>query len=223
MTKHLVRTNNLCLNRIINLVRKMHIWNRLCKMVKENIPMTLIIGAALLLELTTGVMYYSAQSIIHRTVEKLTLSQMNNIYLCIRNKLAKIEVTVDNISWVVNDGLDEPEWMYSITRRLVENNPSILGGTVSFVPNYFPEKGYWFEPYAARRDDGTIDTMQLGSATHDYTQMEFFTAPIAKNACCWCEPYFDKDGAKAMITTYSVPVHNEKGETVYLKMVEIIW
>jgi len=183
-------------------------------MVKENIPLTLIIVAALLLELTTGVMYYSAQSIIHRTVEKLTLSQMNNIYLCIRNKLAKIEVTVDNISWVVNDGLDEPEWMYSITRRLVENNPSILGGTVSFVPNYFPDKGYWFEPYAARRDDGTIDTMQLGSATHDYTQMEFFTAPIAKNACCWCEPYFDKDGAKAMITTYSVPVHNEKGETV---------
>lgn len=141
MTKHLVRTNNLCLNRIINLVRKMHIWNRLCKMVKENIPLTLIIVAALMLELTTGVMYYSAQSIIHRTVEKLTLSQMNNIYLCIRNKLAKIEVTVDNISWVVNDGLDEPEWMYSITRRLVENNPSILGGTVSFVPNYFPVVG----------------------------------------------------------------------------------
>ena len=183
-------------------------------MVKENIPLTLIIGAALLLELTTGVMYYSAQDIIQRTVEKLTVSEMNNIYLTINYKLTRIEVTVDNMSWVVTDGLDEPEWMYSITRRLVEKNPSILGSTVSFVPNYFPEIGHWFEPYAVRRDDGTIDTMQLGSATHDYTQMEFFTAPIAKNTGYWCEPYFDKDGARAMVTTYGVPVHNEKGETV---------
>ena len=183
-------------------------------MVKENIPLTLIIVAALLLELTTGVMYYSAQDIIQRTVEKLTVSEMNNIYLTINYKLTRIEVTVDNMSWVVTDGLDEPEWMYSITRRLVEKNPSILGSTVSFVPNYFPEIGHWFEPYAVRRDDGTIDTMQLGSATHDYTQMEFFTAPIAKNTGYWCEPYFDKDGARAMVTTYGVPVHNEKGETV---------
>lgn len=155
-------------------------------MVKENIPLTLIIGAALLLELTMGVMYYSAQDIIQRTVEKLTVSEMNNIYLTINNKLTRIEVTVDNMSWVVTDGLDEPEWMYSITRRLVEKNPSILGSTVSFVPNYFPEIGHWFEPYAVRRDDGTIDTMQLGSATHDYTQMEFFTAPTVRLAEADC-------------------------------------
>lgn len=183
-------------------------------MIRNNLPLTLIIGAALLLELTSGVMYYSAQHIIHNTVERLTEREMNAIYLCVRNQLAKVEVTVDNMAWVVADGLDEPDWMYSITKKLVENNPAILGATVSFIPNYFPQKGRWFEPYAVRRADGTIDTMQLGSSTHDYTQMEFFTSPIAKNSGSWCEPYYDKDGAKAMVTTYGVPVHNEKGETV---------
>ena len=190
------------------------IWNRLSSLVRNNLPLTLIIGAALLLELTSGVLYYSAQNIIRRTSENLIEREMNAIYLCIRNKLAQVEVTVDNIAWVVADGLDEPDWMYSITHRLVENNPAILGGTVSFVPNYFPQKGHWFEPYAVRRADGTIETMQLGSATHDYTQMEFFTTPIAKNGNNWCEPYFDKDGAKAMVTTYGVPVHDDKGEIV---------
>jgi len=192
----------------------MSIWNRLSKVVREHLPLTLIIGAAILLELTSGVMYYSAQHIIHKTVERLTEREMNAIYLSIRNKLAEVEVIVDNMSWVVANDLDEPEEMYSITRRLVENNPSILGGTVSFIPNYFPQKGRLFEPYAVRRADGTIETMQLGSATHDYTQMEFFTAPIAKNAGCWCEPYYDKDGAKTMVTTYGAPVHNAKGEIV---------
>ena len=190
------------------------IWKRLSGVVRNNLPLTLIIGAALLLELTSGVLYYSAQNIIHRTVEKLIEREMNAIYLCIRNKLAKVEVTVDNMAWVVADDLEDPDWMYSITQRLVENNPSILGCMVTFVPDYFPQKGHWFEPYAVRRADGTIETMQLGSAEHDYTKIAFYTEAMAKNGGNWCEPYFDKDGAKAMVTTYSVPVHDEKGKTV---------
>ena len=195
-------------------MKKVHIWYPLGKIVKAHLPLTLIIVAALLVELTSGLLYYSAQDIIHKTVEKLIEREMNAIYLCIRNKLAKVEVTVENMSWVVADGLDEPEWMYSITKKLVENNPAIMGGTVSFTPNYFPQKGRWFEPYAVRRPDGTIETMQLGSANHDYTQMEFFKGPIEKNGGCWCEPYYDEDGAKAMVTTYGVPVHDEKGKIV---------
>ena len=190
------------------------IWKRLSGVVRHNLPLTLIIGAALLLELTSGALYYSAQNIIHRTVEKLIEREMNAIYLCIRNKLAKVEVTVDNMAWVVADDLEDPDWMYSITQRLVENNPSILGCMVTFVPDYFPQKGHWFEPYAVRRADGTIETMQLGSAEHDYTKIAFYTEPIAKNAGNWCEPYYDKDGARAMVTTYSVPVHDDKGKTV---------
>ena len=183
-------------------------------MVRHNLPLTLIIGAALLLELTSGVLYYSAQTIIHRTVEKLIEREMNAIYLCIRNKLAKVEVTVDNMAWVVADDLEDPDWMFSITRRLVVNNPSILGCMVTFVPDYFPQKGHWFEPYAVRRADGTIETMQLGSAEHDYTKIDFYTETIAKNEGHWCEPYMDKDGARAMVTTYSVPVKDDKGRTV---------
>ena len=190
------------------------IWKRLSGVVRHNLPLTLIIGAALLLELTSGVLYYSAQNIIHRTVEKLIEREMNAIYLCIRNKLTKVEVTVDNMAWVVADDLEDPDWMYSITRLLVENNPSILGCTVCFVPDYFPQKGRWFEPYAVRRADGTVETMQLGSAEHDYVKMDFYTEAMAKNGGNWCEPYLDKDGARAMVTTYSVPVHDEKGKTV---------
>ena len=190
------------------------IWKRLSGIVRHNLPLTLIIGAALLLQLTSGVLYYSAQNIIHKTVEKLIEREMNAIYLCIQNKLAKVEVTVDNMAWVVADDLEDPDWMYSITQRLVENNPSILGCTVCFVPDYYPQKGHWYEPYAVRRTDGTVETMQLGSAEHDYTKIAFYTEPIAKNGGNWCEPYFDKDGAKAMVTTYSVPVCDDKGKTV---------
>lgn len=74
------------------------------------LPLIIIIGAALLLELTSDVLYYSAQGIIHKTVEKLIEREMNAIYLCIRNKLAKVEVTVDNVALVVSPSLFTTKW-----------------------------------------------------------------------------------------------------------------
>ena len=173
-----------------------------------------IIVAVLVIEVTTAVMYYSAQNIIQTTMEKVVMREMNAIYLCIRNKLAQVEVTINNMSWVVSEDLSQPDSLLIVTRQLVEHNPTILGSSISCIPDYFPEKGRWYEPYSVRRSDGTIESMQLGSARHDYTKAEFFTAPIEKGSGHWCEPYMDRDGAKAKVTTYSVPVRNGDGKIV---------
>ncbi len=181
---------------------------------KTNTSLFVIVAAALLVELTSAGLYYAAQNIIQETMERLVQREMNTIHLSIRNQLTKVEVTVDNMAWVVRGDLAHPDTMYSNTRQLVEHNPDILGGSVTFVPDYYPQKGRWFEPYSARRADGTIETMQLGSAGHDYTQMEFYTETIAKDCGNWCEPYFDPDGAQAMVTTYAVPVHDDENRIV---------
>ena len=106
-------------------------WERMKHLMKKNISLVNIIAAALLVELVSGVMYYSAHDIIHRTVERLIEREMNAIYLCIRNKLVKVEVTVDNMSWVVADGLKEPDWMFDITQRMVKNNSSFWGSGIA--------------------------------------------------------------------------------------------
>jgi len=190
------------------------LWERLIYVLKTNASLTIIVVAALLLELTTGVMYYSAQNIIQRTMERLVEREMNAIYLNIRNHLAKVEVTLDNMAWIVTDDLSAPDSLFGVTRRLVENNKDILGSSISCIPDYFPQEGRWFEPYSVRRADGTIETMQLGSESHDYTKSEFFTVPIAKGGGHWCEPYLDSGGAKATITTYGVPVRDGTGKIV---------
>ena len=189
-------------------------WERLRSFMKSHTSLTVIIAAALLLELTTGVMYYSAQNIIQRTVERLVQREMNAIYLCIRNKLAKVEVTMDNMAWVVNEGLDEPDWMFDITQRMVKNNPSFMGSGVAFVPNYYPNKDKYFEPYAVRRGQDSIQSMQLGNNGVDHTQDDYFHVPVTQEKAHWSEPYFDNDGAKAIITTYGVPVRDSKSRVV---------
>ena len=181
---------------------------------RTHVGLVVIIFAALLIELTTGVMFYTAQTIIQRTMERLVEREMNSIYLGIRNQLAKVEVTLDNMAWVVTDDLSTPDSLFRSTVQLVQNNPAILGSSISCIPNYYPQRGRLFEPYAVRRADGTIESMQLGSENHDYTQKEFYTEPIAKGSGHWCEPYLDKEGAQAMVTTYAVPVRDGKGKIV---------
>ena len=183
-------------------------------MLKRHLGLTAIIAAAILLEMTSSVMNYVNHSIMQDTMEDLVEQEMNSIFYRIRNQLGKVEVTLDNMAWVVKEDLAKSDSMYVITRSMVENNPAILGGTISFIPNYYPERGYWFEPYAVRKSDGTIETIQLGSADHDYTKSEFFTVPIAKGSGHWSEPYLDADGAKTMVTTYGSPVRDYNGKIV---------
>ena len=188
-------------------------WERLVRVLRQHISLTIIVVAALLLELTTGVQNYYAQSMIQNLVESYIGSEMRGNSLQIQNQLAKVEVAVNNMVWVVERQLQHPDSMYTLARCLVENNPDILGSSITFVPDYYPQKGHWFEPYAARRAGGTVEMMQLGSADHDYTKQEFFVAPVTQNSAHWCEPYLDSDGAKTMVTTYAVPVHDASGKT----------
>lgn len=188
---------------------------------KIHTGLTVIIAAALLLELTTGVLYYAAQNIIQSTVQVMVNREMNALYLCIRNKLVRVEATIENMSWVIANDLTEEDSIYSYLHQLVEHTPSVLGSGVAFVPNYFPEKGYWFEPYAVRRAEGTIERMQLGGEHHDYTQLELYKTTLATGHGHWCEPYMDKDGAQAMVTTYGVPVIDANGQDVGVVAVDI--
>ena len=155
--------------------------SRFLNTIKHIPSLGVIIAAAVILELVSGIMFYTSHNIILETMEKLVEREMTGVYLSIRNHLAKIEVTVDNMAWVVRDDLDNPDAMFVKTRRLVENNPAILGSSITFIPDYYPQKGRWFEPYAIRKADGTVESLQLGSPEHDYTKKEFFLMPITTN------------------------------------------
>ena len=196
-------------------------WTHFGKFIRTNTSLAVIILAALLLELTTGILYYSAQNIIQQNVERIIQREMNALNLCIRNKLGKVEVTLDNMSWVVSRDLENANWMFEITEMLVKDNSVINGSAIAFTPNYYPKKGRWFESSTVRKADGSMESKQVGSANHDYTKSEFYTVPMATDSCIWSEPYMDIDGSQVEVTTYSVPVHDDDGRKVAVVIADI--
>jgi serine phosphatase RsbU (regulator of sigma subunit) len=53
------------------------VWYKLRRVIRNNLPITIVIIAAVLLELTMATMYYSAQSIIRNTMQKLVEREMD--------------------------------------------------------------------------------------------------------------------------------------------------
>lgn len=92
-------------------------WERLMHVLKTNVSLTVIVVAAILLELTTAVQYYYAQRIIHNVVERYIRSEIKANSLYILNQLAKAEADVDSTAWL--DEIINANKHYASTQRIL--------------------------------------------------------------------------------------------------------
>ena len=137
---------------------------------------------------------------------------LKNSSLRINNVLYSVEVAIQNNIFEIKNHLKEPEKMYEIAKRIVEQNPTIYGSAIAFEPNYYKEKGKFFSPYAYRNNRNEIDTMQLGTADYEYHYMDWYQIPKLLKTDYWSEPYYDSGGGETIMTTYSYPLEDENGD-----------
>ena len=188
---------------------------------KDKTSIAIIAIAAILLEATSLIQYWYSREGIRDEVVHRAQTELKVKSLTIKNATLEVETAARNLVWLVEENLQYPDSMYSVICRLLNNNPDILGCGIVFKPNYYQSKGYWYEPYGARRENGVIETTQLGGENHDYTKSEFYAVPMQTGQPQWSEPYLDSDGARAMLTTYSIPIHDSNGEIVGIMGVDV--
>ena len=174
----------------------------------------LIVAAALILELISTIQYRYAREEIAVDLHLRAQSELLAKSLAIQNIMSQVESAVGNHVWDAERLIEHSDSSYAVVRRLVAQNPQIIGSSFTFEPDYYPEKGYWFESYAVRRDSGEIELVQLGGPDHDYTSSEFFKMPYETGKSRWTEPYLDNDGARMILTTFSEPVKDKSGKVV---------
>ncbi len=166
----------------------------------------IIIIAAVLLELLSAVQYYSTRQLLSDELEQKEEMGLRMKAIVIKNTLNAAKSTLYDHIWDMQRNLEEPDSMFSVVEWLVRMNHTIKGGGMAFIPDYYPQKGRLFEPYA-RRSDSTVLVRQIAGENHDYTQREFYYSVLSSDKSVWTEPYEDKEGAGTMVTTYSIPIH----------------
>lgn len=203
---------------VICIFAHMNISNIFKKLRRETprSSLALIIIAALLVELTSAIQFWFAGEGIREEVQQRAETELKVKSLEIQKVMAVVETAVNNTVWEVEQQVGRPDSLYGVARRLVRQNDNIVGVGVSFIPNYYPDKGRWFELYVAQRADGTLEASQIGGPNHDYLNSTWFRKALASENGYWSEPYYDNAGAKMMLCSYFMPVHDSHGRVVGL-------
>ncbi|MBQ5461205.1 MAG: SpoIIE family protein phosphatase [Bacteroidaceae bacterium] len=184
------------------------------KSLQSKSSLAILITAAVLIELTAAIQYWYARKGIREEVEQRAKSELKVVNLEIQNIMTAVEVAVKNHAWEAEQMLAQPDSMYGVLHRLAEQNEQIIGAGITFTPNYYATKGYWFEPYVRAEKGKPAVASQIGGENHDYTQSEFFSVPMKSGKPYWSEPYLDKDGAHDIVTTYGYPLRDKTGRVV---------
>ena len=150
-------------------------------------------------------------------VTKMTNEKTDNV-------LSSVEVAITNTIPEIEENLDDPDKMYVITERLLRLNPNIVGSAVAFEPDYYPEKGVYFSPFAYRKDS-VILTKQLGTTDYEYHYMDWYQIPKLLGKAYWSDPYFDAGGGDMPLITYSLPLFNSEGQifAVFTADISLDW
>lgn len=135
-------------------------------------------------------------------------------------KIAKsvrgMEMNAKNVFDEVEKHLDSPEAVIAALESKASLNPDVSGYFAAFEPEYFPEKGTWFEPYVHHNDSSDYEMTQVGSARHNYHRTEWYVRAKESGESFWADPYYYYDGTdiSGHYTTFVKPILDENGKLV---------
>ena len=100
---------------------------RLRQMVKTSfsfrMSMYILIASATIFILTFLINFHQSNEMVKEEAIKHAQVSLEKTVLEIDKVLNSVETAVQNISWLVANNLDEPEYMYTLTRQMLLSNP----------------------------------------------------------------------------------------------------
>ena len=181
-------------------------------MKKQNYKaLLLVLIAALTLEATSFTQYFFSQNVIKEEASLRAEGQLEVARNRILDVTNQTEAAVRNSMWIARWCLDVPDSLQVVARRVVEDNPVVMGSTVALVPGYYSQHPL-FAPYACRKGE-VIEMKTLATPQYDYPSQEWFAKPLELGESYWSEPYIDEGGGNILMTTYSVPLKDYREQT----------
>lgn len=143
-------------------------------------------------------------------------------YMGLQNILAEklfktvhgMETNARNVFDEVGKNMDSPEAVINALKSKTSLAPDVRGYFAAFEPNYFKEKGTWFEPYVHHHGNSEFVLTMVGSARHDYTKSEWYVCAKESKSAFWSDPYYYYDGTEISghYCTFVEPIYDATGQ-----------
>ena len=129
--------------------------------------------------------------------------------------ISGMEMNAMNVFDEVQKHLDSPEAVIAALKSKTTLNPDIKGYFAAFEPDYFPQRGKWFQPYIYKAEDFSqyVET-QVGSGSEDYTKSELYVRAKGQGTSFWSEPYYYYDGSdmSGHYCSFMTPLYDADGK-----------
>ena len=186
----------------------------------RNAGIWIMIVAAVALEAISCVQYFTSRAAIRHEAEQRAKTELRKAELEIELHTIEMETAAKALAKLTERHLDNPDWIFSDTRLTVSSLRANTSMAVAFVPDFFPGIRF-YEACSSKFSKDSIYTRNIGSADHDYTEMEWYQNGFVHDSCWWCEPYLDDSGSQTFVVSCSYPVRNPKGEIVAVVCVDL--
>lgn len=180
-------------------------------MKRQSMYVLLVVTAVIIVSLG---MSFLAFSYVMRAETNVRYVGLQNI---ISEKMAKtikgMETNAKNVFDEVEKHLDSPESVIAALQSKTSLAPDVRGYFAAFEPEYFKEKGKWFEPYVHHTDNSEFVLSMVGSARHDYTKSDWYVRAQKSKEGFWSDPYYYYDGTdmSGHYCTFVKPVFDATG------------
>ncbi len=173
----------------------------------------IIVFAALLLELFSWAQYYYTKQLLEYELEKKASIEMTMKAILVKSMLNTTEQVLNSHVTEITKLTKAPDDIHDALRTIVEANDYFTGVGLAFKPGYYEGHDELYEPWAFNTKDGVMvkDNIAMRGG-HDYTKFKFYSEPIKTGKPYWSDPYIDSVETHSLITTYSVPIIDKKGQ-----------
>lgn len=150
---------------------------------------------------------------ISEEVKTTATKSVDNVILQIEKSLTEVEVVVETLSADETDSSRGDA--VGLISSIVNGSELITSCALAFEPFKGFNRSFRCMPMAIwSSSSDSLEFKQMSSVDYDYHSMDWYQIPRLLGKGVWSEPAYDSEGTGKIVTTYSKPLYNKKGELV---------
>ena len=181
---------------------------------KKRLSQYVLLAVTAVIVASVGASFWAFSYAMRAETNVRYVGLQNMLSLEMSKTIEGMETNAKNVFDEVGKNLDSPESVISALMSKTSLAPDVRGYFAAFEPDYFKEKGKWFEPYVHHTDGSDFELSMVGSARHDYTESVWYVRAKKSKESFWSDPYYYYDGTSMSghYCTYVQPVFDATGQ-----------